>query len=1219
MKSSNPLTRILLVISLVITALPLMGSAYMEAGGSLYVDGVNGSDSNSGNSTSAPFKTIQKAVTMVSPGTTILVRGGTYNENIVVTISGSDGAPITLKPFSGEAVTINGNSNIALRNSGAVAYWVLEGLTIKSTNRYTLRLGWWGEPMTDHWTIRNNKIFGANYIMGSYHDWESNDISGSGYTGTSGDAGISDGSGSHHNTYRSNYVHDFTNVDARGIWTQGKTHDSLIEYNTVSNINTASGLGQCIDLDGAGKVEWRHAVRGNKVSNCSYVGIQLENVFDSVIENNVVSGGSAGIITINYDSKVGCLVGGENNQYGDTNGDGSCQGDPANNIIRQNVISNTSNWGWGYGGIVNWYTGGLKVWNNTISSNGAAGNGGINFQGTLSQTNNGSIVNNIITQGSGAAICANDLASIAEDNYNLVYRTNDAKPYASGGSCNTGYSLTEYQTARGKALKSLAADPRFVNASSGDFHLAPNSPAIDTGTGLNLNSDIDGLARPANVTYDMGAYEFGGTPAPVSPTPTITTTGTLTVTATPTGSVTNTPTATSTFTSTATNTPTIVQTATTTSIPTNTPPVIKSATATSVPTNAPTATKTALATSASTQTSANNLALGKPATQINTNAGAVASRAVDGNTDGNLQNNSVSNTLVNTEGWWQVDLQTVAQINSINIWNRTDCCSWRLTDVFVLVSNNPIVSTNLTEARNQAGVDSYLVAGRIGRPSSVAINRTGRYVRVQMINRDYLTLAEVEVIGRIIPPTSTPTNTPTNTPTFTPTTIPTNTSVPTNIPVNAAGNNLALGKPATQINTNAGADASRAVDGNTDGNLQNNSVSNTLVNNEGWWQVDLQAVSNIDSINIWNRTDCCSWRLTDVFVLVSDNPIVSTNLTEARSQAGVDSYLVAGRIGRPSSVAINRTGRYVRVQMINRDYLTLAEVEIFGSSVSLLSKMSALIQAILPTSTPAAVFTPTQDPTPTATFEVPVEPTSEPEILPTDVPAEIPTEVQPEAPIRNLAPGSTASQSSDFEGAAASKAIDGNTDGNMSNGSVAQTNKDLQAWWEVDLGSSYPLQSINVWSRTDFRPANVFVLVSDNPIQSKQLDAARKENGVSSYLISGEIGSPSIVEVLKTGRYVRIQLQSEDILSLAEVEIIGGPGVQLPAQPVTIPTAAPEPTLVPTDIPVIPTEIIELSPTVEVPQVPVVPTEAIAPTNVPAATEVPPIPTEVIIDPTLAQ
>lgn len=57
----------------------------------------------------------------------------------------------------------------------------------------------------------------------------------------------------------------------------------------------------------------------------------------------------------------------------------------------------------------------------------------------------------------------------------------------------------------------LHTDPHFVDASAGDYHLSPGSPAIDTG-GNNLPSivddDIDGEPRPVGVGYDIGADEY---------------------------------------------------------------------------------------------------------------------------------------------------------------------------------------------------------------------------------------------------------------------------------------------------------------------------------------------------------------------------------------------------------------------------------------------------------------------------------------------------------------------------------------------------------------------------------------------------------------------------------------------------------------------------------------------------------------------------------------
>src|SRR5947209_1699523 len=89
--------------------------------------------------------------------------------------------------------------------------------------------------------------------------------------------------------------------------------------------------------------------------------------------------------------------------------------------------------------------------------------------------------------------------------------------------------------------------------------------------------------------------------------------------------------------------------------------------------------------------------------------------------------------------------------------------------------------------------------------------------------------------------------------------------------------NLALSKPATQADVHA------------------------------WWQVDLGGVASLQTVQLWNRTDCCGDRLNAFYVFVSDGPFNSTDLTTTLSQPGVSNYYTAGVAGTSTVLTINRT------------------------------------------------------------------------------------------------------------------------------------------------------------------------------------------------------------------------------------------------------------------------------------------------------------------------
>ncbi len=144
-----------------------------------------------------------------------------------------------------------------------------------------------------------------------------------------------------------------------------------------------------------------------------------------------------------------------------------------------------------------------------------------------------------------------------------------------------------------------------------------------------------------------------------------------------------------------------------------------------------------------------NLALGKPATQSSTVLGAVAGRAVDGNTDGNWASNSVTHTAASAaQDWWQVDLGQASSIQSVTLWNRTDCCADRLSNIVVFVSASDMNGRTLAQLNADAGVYKSSLGSLNCAPSiTLPLPSTGRYVRVQLSGTNNLSLAEVQVMG----------------------------------------------------------------------------------------------------------------------------------------------------------------------------------------------------------------------------------------------------------------------------------------------------------------------------------------------------------------------------------------------------------------------------------------------------------------------------------------
>ncbi|AYQ56862.1 hypothetical protein MS2017_1162 [Bathymodiolus thermophilus thioautotrophic gill symbiont] len=139
-----------------------------------------------------------------------------------------------------------------------------------------------------------------------------------------------------------------------------------------------------------------------------------------------------------------------------------------------------------------------------------------------------------------------------------------------------------------------------------------------------------------------------------------------------------------------------------------------------------------------------NLAFGKFATQSSTYphyTDPLASKAVDGNTSGYFWDASTTHTKKQQGAWWQVDLEEIQTIGQIIIYNRTDCCKGRLNNYKVIVSTEENFNAITYEQKFRSIPNPKIVI-------DLGVNgKQGRFVKIQLLGNNYLSLAEVQIIA----------------------------------------------------------------------------------------------------------------------------------------------------------------------------------------------------------------------------------------------------------------------------------------------------------------------------------------------------------------------------------------------------------------------------------------------------------------------------------------
>ncbi len=392
-----------------------------------------------------PWKTISKAASVLKAGDTVYVKEGIYRERIIPKNSGRKGAYISYIAYAGDKVIIDGR-NITLPDD-------LAGLIHISNKSYIRISGFKIRNAGFHTNNAGILIYNSSHII-----IENNSI----YNTTSSGIGVWESS---HVIVSNNEVKLACNDGEQECITIATTSNFEVKYNHVHHGGPGSLGGEGIDAkDGSSNGK----IFGNVVHDLNRLGIYVDawdkHTYNIEVFGNIVYNCSAGFAVA---SERGGLL--ENVRL-------------YNNIAYHNEWAGMEIGGWDYG--YKHPMRNITIINNNFCYNG--GEWGVGVYHENPDAENVVIRNNICSGNSGSQIeIEGNLKNFVLD-HNLIYGYSD-------------YYGEDY----------VVGEPKFINASNGDFHLQVGSPAIENGSSMDAPSyDFDGNWRPRGKEYDIGAFEF---------------------------------------------------------------------------------------------------------------------------------------------------------------------------------------------------------------------------------------------------------------------------------------------------------------------------------------------------------------------------------------------------------------------------------------------------------------------------------------------------------------------------------------------------------------------------------------------------------------------------------------------------------------------------------------------------------------------------------------
>ncbi len=446
-----------------------------------YYVATNGSNSNSGTSLSAPFKTINYAVNLsaLRGGDIIYIKGGTYNERVVMLKSGTSATSrILIKNYTNEVPIIDGTGVLWNYTEGGVSglfeirsrYVTLDGMKVINALDNTNAAGILVRgPSTSFVTIirctTNNtrtsgiaiwgRTNGSDYSGATDIRIEACDISGAVNDGYQEHLTIAQGVDRYVICW--NKVHDQTKEPRSpnlpiGIDSKVNVRNGQIYGNEVYNLYKSNG----IYVDAWDSEAYNIEIYNNIIHDIDHTGIPV----------GAEEGGVA------HDIKV------YNNLIYKTGWDGLAIS-RANNTLGNDRESGAYN---------------IYFYNNTIY-------GCRQYAAHVLNPNSPNCVfkNNIFSQNNWS----NAITVYSGNKGNLTVENN-----ITDGAQNAW--ITGMEIVLG--INNVSQSPAFAYIGGNNYRLSANSPAINAGTNsLTASNDLDWNARPFGGTVDIGAYEYGAT------------------------------------------------------------------------------------------------------------------------------------------------------------------------------------------------------------------------------------------------------------------------------------------------------------------------------------------------------------------------------------------------------------------------------------------------------------------------------------------------------------------------------------------------------------------------------------------------------------------------------------------------------------------------------------------------------------------------------------